>query len=68
MSIDPRQYDLRRLLIEASQINSDCLNGPDEDGSWPCDPRGYFGIFECQICGRVGVVRDEDGNAIVEGP
>ena len=31
-----------------------CPNGPDEDGSWPCDPKGYFGDAECQTCGRTG--------------
>lgn len=32
----------------------DCPNGPDEDGHWPCDPKGYFGVAECQVCGRIG--------------
>jgi hypothetical protein len=53
---DPRDYDLRRLNIEASRM--DCPNGPDEDGHWPCDPKGYFGVGECQVCGRIGVLRD----------
>lgn len=29
-----------------------CPNGPDpETGEWPCDPKGYFGVWECQTCG-----------------
>ena len=55
MVLDPRDYDLRRLRIEASRM--DCPNGPDEEGNWPCDPQGYFGALECQVCGRVGVLR-----------
>jgi hypothetical protein len=51
--LDPRAFDLRRLTIEASRM--DCPNGPDEDGNWPCDPKGYFGVAECQVCGRVGI-------------
>ena len=38
---------------EASEL-SDCPNGPDEDGNWPCDPKGYFGVAECQTCGQIG--------------
>jgi hypothetical protein len=56
--LDPRDYDLRRLRIEASKI--DCPNGPDEDGNWPCDPQGYGGVAECQVCGRVGVFRNQE--------
>jgi hypothetical protein len=59
--LDPRQFDYRRLRIEAAALTqSDCPNGPDEYGNWPCDPQGYFGVYECQVCGRVGVIRDED--------
>jgi hypothetical protein len=58
---DPRDYDLRRLNIEASRM--DCPNGPDEDGHWPCDPKGYFGVAECQVCGRIGVLRDAEKDA-----
>ena len=51
------QAYLRRLNIEASRM--DCPNGPDrETGEWPCDPKGYFGIAECQVCGRIGVLRE----------
>jgi len=34
---------------------SDCPNGPDEHGDWPCDPKVLFGgrEAECQACGRV---------------
>ena len=34
----------------------DCPNGPDEDGTWPCDPQVAFGggVAECQTCGRIG--------------
>jgi hypothetical protein len=33
---------------------SECPNGPDEDGNWPCNPKGYFGVAECQVCGWIG--------------
>jgi hypothetical protein len=56
-SLDPKDYDYRRLRIEASSM--DCPNGPDEYGNWPCDPKGYFGVAECQVCGRVGLMRPE---------
>lgn len=36
-----------------------CPNGPDENDDWPCDPKGYFGVLECQVCGRIGVVPEE---------
>lgn len=36
-----------------SQVGS-CPNGPDEHGNYPCEPKGYFGIAECQVCGRIG--------------
>jgi len=37
------------------QALNECPNGPDEDGNWPCDPKGYFGVVECQTCRRIGV-------------
>jgi hypothetical protein len=48
-----------RFNVEASRM--DCPNGPDEEGCWPCDPQGYFGVMECQICGRVGVLHEDEG-------
>jgi hypothetical protein len=68
---DPRNYDsfIDELRIfwakadAAQEAGSDCPNGPDEEGNWPCDPQGYFGVMECQVCGRVGVLR-----AGLEGP
>jgi hypothetical protein len=34
---------------------SECGNGPDEHGEWPCDPQVAFGgaVAECSVCGRV---------------
>lgn len=52
--LDPRAFDLRRLRAEAMALANECTNGPDEMGNWPCDPQGYFGVAECQVCGRVG--------------
>jgi hypothetical protein len=65
-TLDPRDYDLQRLRIDASRI--DCPNGPDEEGLWPCDPQGYFGVMECQVCGRVGVLRNEMPAGEANGP
>lgn len=33
---------------------SDCGNGPDEYGNWPCDPEVVFGDkwAVCSVCGR----------------
>lgn len=40
--------------------SSVCPNGPDrETGDWPCDPQEYFGVLECQVCGRVGSYPDK---------
>jgi predicted NBD/HSP70 family sugar kinase len=36
------------------RLSGDCPNGPDEYGHYPCDPKGYFGVAECQTCGRIG--------------
>jgi hypothetical protein len=35
--------------------DSKCPNGPDEDGTWPCNPQVLYGLAEaeCQVCGRV---------------
>jgi hypothetical protein len=53
--LDIRQFDLRRLRQEAFSLN-ECPNGPDEDGTWPCDPQVAYGggWAECKVCGRVG--------------
>jgi hypothetical protein len=53
--LDVRQFDLRRLRQEAFDLDR-CPNGPDEDGTWPCDPQVAYkgGWAECQVCGRVG--------------
>lgn len=51
----------RESLHPADEANvvGGCPNGPDpETGEWPCDPKGYFGVLECQVCGRIGVVAD----------
>ena len=32
---------------------TDCPNGPDEYGHYPCDPKVYGGIAECRVCGRI---------------
>jgi hypothetical protein len=51
--IDPRDYDYARLRRDA--MKSSCPNGPDpETGEYPCDPKGYFGVAECQTCGWIG--------------
>lgn len=54
MIVDPREFDLRRLRVEAYDID-DCPNGPDEYGNWPCEPKVLLGggWAECAICGRV---------------
>lgn len=60
-SLDARQFDLRRLRQEAFELN-ECPNGPDEDGTWPCDPKPGYGVAwaECQVCGRVGEYRPKE--------
>jgi hypothetical protein len=52
--LDPRDYDYARLRREAYDTEG-CPNGPDEDGSYPCDPKVLLGgeVAECQVCGRV---------------
>jgi hypothetical protein len=47
-----------RSLFDARQAaldKSDCGNGPDEYGNYPCDPKVLFGggFAECRVCGRV---------------
>ena len=39
---------------------SDCSNGPDEYGNWPCEPQRLFGSdeAECQTCGRVATWKE----------
>lgn len=46
--------DLARLRRDAYDLGS-CPNGPDEDGTYPCDPKVLLGggYAECQVCGRV---------------
>jgi hypothetical protein len=43
--------DARREAFD----HSECGNGPDEYGNWPCEPQVIFGSndAECQTCGRV---------------
>jgi hypothetical protein len=45
------------LRLERVELfdRSDCPNGPDEYGNWPCDPQVLLGGHEaeCQVCGRV---------------
>ncbi len=44
---------------------SDCTNGPDEYGNWPCDPRVLYGDdqAECQTCGRVAAWKEMECGA-----
>jgi hypothetical protein len=45
----------KRLRQEAFDLN-ECTNGPDEDGTYPCDPQVILGggWAQCQVCGREG--------------
>lgn len=48
---------IARLQVRQAAFGlSDCPNGPDEDGTWPCDPQVVFGggWAQCQVCGREG--------------
>lgn len=52
-------------LRQDAFARSDCGNGPDEYGNWPCDPQVAFGgqFAECQTCGRVaawGETKEQD--------
>ena len=50
------------VLTEAGSWGG-CPNGPDrETGEWPCDPKGYFGVAECQTCGRIGTLEGASGD------
>ncbi len=42
------------MAQNAEVWRGECPNGPDEYGNWPCDPKGYFGVAECQVCGFIG--------------
>jgi hypothetical protein len=61
-SPDVRSFDLRRLRAEAMALENECPNSPDEMGQWPCDPKGYFGVAECQVCGRIGKWPSQTGD------
>lgn len=55
--IDARDYCLAHLTRAEKYARAglnECPNGPDDEGLWPCDPKGYFGVAECQVCGRTG--------------
>lgn len=44
---------------KAALDKTDCTNGPDEDGNWPCDPKVIYDgrEAECQTCGAVAAWR-----------
>ncbi len=48
--------------MSAVEQHHSCLNGPDpETGEWPCAPKGYFGVAECQTCGWIGPWAERPG-------
>lgn len=50
----------RELRQKASEVVTDCANGPDEYGNYPCDPQVTFGggWAVCAVCGREGAFND----------
>lgn len=68
-SLDPREYDLRRLRREAYDIGG-CPNGPDGYGNYPCDPKVLYGsrLAECQVCGRVAAWPNTPNERTVSDP
>ena len=46
----------------AALDKSDCPNGSDGDGNYPCDPKVLYGggMAECQTCGRVAAWKETD--------
>lgn len=64
------------LLAEIERLRelqepTECSNGPDEDGNWPCDPQVTLdgGWAECRVCGRVGALaspKEQGGEGLPE--
>jgi hypothetical protein len=53
---------------KAAYDHSDCPNGPDEHGNYPCDPQVLLGggQAECQTCGRIAAWQPPTYNSLME--